>query len=94
MFKAIDVDQNGKIDYTEFLAATIGRVNYNKKERLFEAFTMYDKDNDGFITKEELLKVLKAEKSQEKEIEKYIKAVDKDGNGKIDYNEFLELMSA
>ena len=93
LFKAIDVDQNGKIDYTEFLAATIGRVNYNKKERLFEAFTMYDKDNDGFITKEELLEVLKAEKSQEKEIETYIKAVDKDGNGKIDYNEFLGLMN-
>ena len=54
---------------------------------------MYDKDNDGFITKEELLEVLKAEKSQEKEIETYIKAVDKDGNGKIDYNEFLGLMN-
>ena len=31
-------------------------------------------------------------KSQEKEIEKYIKAVDKNGDGKIDYKEFLDLM--
>ena len=94
LFKSIDVDQNGKIDYTEFLAATIQRVNYLKNERLYEAFCMFDKDNSGSITKEELLKALKAEKSQEKEIEKYIKAVDKNGDGKIDYKEFLELMGA
>ena len=93
LFKAIDVDQNGKIDYTEFLAATIQKSNYNKNERLYEAFTAYDKDNNGQITKEELLKVLNADKSQEKEIEKYIKAVDKNGDGKIDYKEFLSLMN-
>ena len=94
LFKSIDVDQNGKIDYTEFLAATIQRINYLKNERLYEAFCMFDKDKSGSITKEELLKALKAEKSQEKEIEKYIKAVDKNGDGKIDYKEFLELMGA
>ena len=94
LFKSIDVDQNGKIDYTEFLAATIQRVNYLKNERLYEAFCMFDKDKSGKITKDELLRALKAEKSQEKEIEKYIKAVDKNGDGKIDYKEFLELMGA
>ena len=54
---------------------------------------MYDKDNNGHITKEELIQALKAEKSQEKEIEQYIKAVDKNGDGKIDYKEFLALMN-
>ena len=93
LFKSIDVDQNGKIDYTEFLAATIQKVNYYRNERLWEAFCMYDKDNNGHITKEELIKALKAEKSQEKEIEKYIQAVDKNGDGQIDYKEFLALMN-
>ena len=93
LFKSIDVDQNGKIDYTEFLAATIQKVNYYRNERLWEAFCMYDKDNNGHITKEELIKALKAEKSQEKEIEQYIKAVDKNGDGQIDYKEFLTLMN-
>ena len=92
LFKMIDADQNGKIDYTEFLAATLQKQNYLKKERLYEAFCNFDKDNNGHITKEELLKVLKAEKGQEEEVEKYIKAVDKNGDGKIDYKEFLELM--
>ena len=63
-----------------------------KKERLLEAFSVFDKDNSGQITKEELLEALKAEKSQEKEVEKYIQAVDKNGDGKIDYKEFLDLM--
>ena len=94
LFDKIDVDKNGKIDYTEFLAATIQKVNYLKNEKLYETFSMFDKDNDGLITKTELLNALKADISQEKEIESYIKAVDKNGDGKIDYKEFLQLMGA
>ena len=92
LFDLIDVDQNGKIDYTEFLASTIQKKNYLRNERLLEAFSVFDKDNSGQITKEELLEALKAEKSQEIEVEKYIQAVDKNGDGKIDYKEFLDLM--
>ena len=94
LFNLIDADKNGKIDYTEFLASTLEKKSYLKNERLFETFSMFDKDNSGTITKEEIINALKAEKSQEKEIEKYINAVDKNGDGKIDYKEFLELMRA
>ena len=52
----------------------------------------FDKDKSGKISKDELIVALKAEKSQEKEIENFIKAVDKNKDGKIDYNEFLALM--
>ena len=38
------------------------------------------------------MEVLKTEKSQEKEIETFIKAADKNGDGAIDYKEYLELM--
>ena len=92
LFNLIDVDKNGKIDYTEFLAATIQKYNYLRNERLFETFCMFDKDNSGQITKDEILIALNADKNQEKEIEKYINAVDKNGDGKVDYKEFLQLM--
>ena len=94
LFNLIDADKNGKIDYTEFLASTLEKKSYLKNERLFETFSMFDKDNSGTITKEEIINAIKAEKNQEKEIEKYINAVDKNGDGKIDYKEFLELMRA
>ena len=92
LFKLIDVDQNGKIDYTEFIAATLQKKAYLKEERLFEAFSMFDKDGCGKITKEELMNVLNANPSQEGEIENIIRTVDKNGEGSINYKEFLEMM--
>ena len=91
LFKAMDVDKNFRIDYTEFLAATISEKNYLKRERLYEAFCILDKDNDGKITKEEIMDVLKSEKSQEKVIENLIKEVDTNGDGTIDYGKFMRL---
>jgi Ca2+-binding EF-hand superfamily protein len=38
------------------------------------------------------MEVLRTEKQQEEEIEKYIKEADKDGDGEINYKEFLMLM--
>ena len=92
LFKNIDVDKNGKIDYTEFLAATLQKQSYLKKERLYEAFCMMDKDNRGNISKKGLMEALKLDKSQEIEAEQFIKDADKDGDGVINYKEFLEIM--
>ena len=92
MFKAIDTDVNGKIDYTEFLAAALKKQQYMKDERLLEAFCAFDKDNDGKISKEEIMDVLKLEKEDEKNVEQLIKLADKNGDGKIDYKEFVDIM--
>ena len=92
LFKSIDVDKNGKIDYTEFLAATMQKKMYLKEERLFEAFCNFDLDGCGKITKKELMSVLKAEPNQESEFENIIKSIDKNGEGSINYKEFLEMM--
>ena len=58
-FDAIDVDQNGKIDYTEFIAATMDEANFYKHERLLEAFESFDKDKNGKISKEEFMALMK-----------------------------------
>ena len=92
LFKTIDSDKNGRIDYTEFLASTLQKKSYLRKERLYEAFSMFDKNNNERISKQELMEVLRTEKQQEEEIEKYIKEADKDGDGEINYKEFLMLM--
>jgi len=56
--KSIDMDGNGKIDYTEFLAATIQKSIYMKQEKLYMAFKMFDIDNSGKISPEELYEIL------------------------------------
>jgi calcium-dependent protein kinase len=91
-FTSIDTDQNGKIDYTEFLASTLQKKIFLKEEKLYEAFSMFDKDNTGKITKNDLMSVLKLENKNDQYVNDLIKHADKNGDGVIDYKEFLEFM--
>ena len=91
-FNSIDTDKNGKIEFTEFLAAVLNKKIFLKEERLYEAFSMFDKKGNGKITKDELMSVLKMEPSDDKYVSELIKKADKNGDGVIDYKEFLELM--
>lgn len=62
------------------------------------AFRIYDIDQDGFISNGELFQVLKTmvgnnltEKQLQEIVDKTILYADKDGNGKISYEEFCEV---
>ena len=91
-FSSIDTDKNGKIDYTEFVAACLNKKNLLTEERLYEAFTKLDIDHNGKITKNELMSVLKLEANNDKFVTELIKQADKNSDGVIDYKEFLEFM--
>ena len=91
-FSSIDTDKNGKIDYTEFLAACLEKKIFLKEEKLYEAFSVFDKDQDGKITKDELMSVLKLEPKDDAYVKELIKNADKNSDGAIDYKEFLEFM--
>ena len=92
LFSEIDCDNNDKIDYTEFIAATLKKNIYLKKEKLYEAFSAYDLNGDGKITKEELMCILKLQPNQNKFVDKLIDEADKNGDGMLDYKEFVDLM--
>ena len=51
----IDVNGNSRIDYEEFLAATMHFNKLNREENMINAFKFFDKDNSGFITQEEIV---------------------------------------
>ena len=58
MFKNIDIDGNGTIDYTEFVMATMNEKSLVSNEKLMQAFKMFDKDGSGTITADEIKEVL------------------------------------
>ena len=54
----IDSNQNGYIDYTEFIAACLQSYNYLQESQLKTAFQYFDKDGSGTISKDELKQCL------------------------------------
>ncbi|XVE73046.1 hypothetical protein DITRI_Ditri11bG0086500 [Diplodiscus trichospermus] len=60
-----------------------------------EAFCLIDKDSDGFITMEELTSVIQTLDGNptKEEVQDMISEVDAEGNGTIDFEDFLNIMA-
>ena len=96
IMKSMDVDGNGSVDYSEFLAATLDKNIYLQEERLYSAFKKFDRDGSGKISASELREVLGAQEiEQNNEFwEELITEADVNGDGEIDFNEFLNIMTS
>jgi len=58
MFKSVDSDNSGFIDYTEFVIAAMNEQELNSNEFLQASFKMFDKDGSGVISADEIKTVL------------------------------------
>mmetsp|Transcript_62194 Transcript_62194/g.173763 ORF Transcript_62194/g.173763 Transcript_62194/m.173763 type:complete len:470 (-) Transcript_62194:137-1546(-) len=84
----LDTDGSGSIDYSEFIASSLNTRTYIKKSNAWDAFKMFDADNNGVITMEELNEVFK-----NMEVTKQIMAdVDTDKGGTISFDEFWAML--
>jgi calcium-dependent protein kinase len=94
MFSAVDTDQSGFIDYTEFVVASMNEKALLTDSRLKGAFQMFDKDKSGMITPNEIREVLSAQENRipQTVINAIIAQVDKNGDGEISLQEFQEMM--
>ena len=98
MMKTMDVDNNGQIDYMEFVAASMSAyqmshgltpaasIAWQKRVRL--VFEKIDDDGNGYITADELVKLM----GDSADVQALIRDADKNGDGMIDYQEFQELL--
>jgi len=66
IFKRIDTYKNGKINFTEFLAATIELHANIEEDRIWDAFEQIDCDNTGFISKKNLRDLLGKDYTEER----------------------------
>ena len=55
----VDTDNNGCIDFSEFVTATIDRKKFLSQKRLKQAYSMFDNDSSGGIDVQELKDIFK-----------------------------------
>merc|ERR1719150_2440257 len=68
----------------------------NTEEELIEAFKVFDRDGNGFISAAELRHVMTTlgEKLTDEEVDEMIREADVDGDGQINYEEFVTMMTS
>jgi len=92
----IDEDESGEVDFDEF-CFLIHRyhANMDEEEELREAFRVFDKDNDGFVDRHDLVEIVRSLKWEltEEEIDDMVIESDVAGNGRIDFEEFCIMMN-
>lgn len=100
MIKEIDIDGDGTFSFEEFVQvmANMGGISEtseeDEEEELRQAFRVFDQSGCGFITSSDLRAVLQCmgEDWTEDEIDDMIAEVDIDGDGRIDFDEFIACM--
>ena len=95
MINEIDTDGNGTCEFPEFLAMMQKKMkDTDSEEEILEAFKVFDKDGDGFISAAELRHIMTnlGEKLTSEEADEMIRSLDVDGDGKVSREEFVKQM--
>ena len=97
IFKNIDTDFNGYIEYEEFVRAAVNSSIFMSRNYLKFAFNYFDRDASGDITFEEIKKrftqnAKNVDEKVDQELKEIFDSIDINGDGSISFNEFCKMM--
>jgi len=98
IFRNIDSDNNGFIEFEEFVRGAIDKEKFLQEDTLKFAFQYFDKDGSGEITSEEIKKVFFSTNTKinpevvDNQMKLIIQEVDQNSDGKISFQEFSTMM--
>ncbi|XP_068247435.1 troponin C-like [Palaemon carinicauda] len=96
--RRVDIDQDGKINFDKFVIIASNFMQDDDDEtitnELREAFRLYDKEGNGYITTGTLREILREldNNLSDTDLNDIIEEIDEDGKGKVDFEGFRELM--
>ncbi|KFQ45038.1 Kv channel-interacting protein 4, partial [Nestor notabilis] len=104
LFNAFDTDHNGSVSFEDFVMGLSILLRGTVQEKLKWAFNLYDINKDGYITKEEMLDIMKAiydmmgkctypilkEDAPRQHVETFFQKMDKNKDGVVTIDEFIE----
>nr|XP_014429970.1 Kv channel-interacting protein 4 isoform X1 [Pelodiscus sinensis] len=104
LFNAFDTDHSGTVSFEDFIMGLSILLRGTVQEKLNWAFNLYDINKDGYITKEEMLDIMKAiydmmgkctypvlkEDAPRQHVETFFQKMDKNKDGVVTIDEFIE----
>ena len=93
IINTMDFDRNGNVDYEEFIRMCIPKEKLFTEENLENAFSLFDKDKNGFITPFEIIDIIQGDSNITEELKNSIKEEILEVSEEIiDLDEFKRLM--
>lgn len=94
LFKNVDHDNSGFIEYEEFIRATISKNVVLNEENMLMGFNLFDIDNNGFISAEEINKTIGGDKSiPDNLMMELLAQIGKDFGQDICFEEYKKIMN-
>ncbi|XP_022782895.1 calsenilin-like [Stylophora pistillata] len=104
IFNVFDHDRDGKVSFEDFVTGLSLSLYGSREEKMRWAFQLYDLDGDGYITREEMATVVHsvhcmmgidtlptgAEMGVDEQVERLFMLMDKNQDGVISEEEFLD----
>lgn len=95
IFSNVDNDNNGYIEYEEYIRASINKEKVLTEANLKYSFKFFDKDNSGEITIDEIISVISPDSNKhvsESVTKELIRTFDDNADAKITLDEYKEMM--